>query len=108
MLSRWGHMRVRACLGREAFPSHFAGAPLVAQFSSLGGLDEGWVTAEFTGSLSAGKSAGGEACTFTVDPPPPTHTHTRPPSRTHAHTHANNSLPGDGVASRACLHYLNS
>ncbi|GAB4821749.1 hypothetical protein N2152v2_008795 [Parachlorella kessleri] len=55
MLSRWGHMRVRACLGREAFPSHFAGAPLVAQFSSLGGLDEGWVTAEFTGSLSAGK-----------------------------------------------------
>ncbi len=59
MLHSWGHMRVRGCLSKEAFPASFAGAPLAAQFSSLGSLDEGWLGQEFVGSLSAGRCDGG-------------------------------------------------
>lgn len=42
-MHQWGHLRLRALLNREApFPAAFAGAPLAAQFSSLGSLDEPW------------------------------------------------------------------
>lgn len=38
-----GHMRLRAILNREpAFPSAFKGAPVIAQFSSLGSIDDKW------------------------------------------------------------------
>lgn len=53
-------MRLRACLNKEEFPSGSAGSPLVAQFSSLGSLDEKWLGGEFTASLSAGRGGGGE------------------------------------------------
>ena len=53
-LKKYGHLRVQSLLAREAFPPHFQGSPLLAQFSSLGSLDERWLTNEFRGSLSAG------------------------------------------------------
>lgn len=38
-----GHMRLRAILNREPpFPSDFKGAPIIAQFSSLGSIEEKW------------------------------------------------------------------
>lgn len=66
-LRTYGHLRVQSLLAREKFPSHFQRAPLIAQFSSLGSLDERWLTNEFRGSLSAGlTSSGGE---LALDPP---------------------------------------
>ena len=53
-------MRLRAALNREEFGVQFAGAPLFAQFSSLGSLDARWVEEEFRVSLSAGRHSGGE------------------------------------------------
>lgn len=54
--ARWGHLRLRALLSREPpFPSAFRGASLVAQFSSLGSLDEKWLNEEFSVSLAAGR-----------------------------------------------------
>lgn len=61
-LHSWGHLRLRACLGKEEFPAAFAGAPLVAQFSSLGSLDAKWLEGEFRASLSAGRAPGGAGC----------------------------------------------
>ncbi|KAL0031162.1 hypothetical protein WJX77_006853 [Trebouxia sp. C0004] len=58
-LKKYGHLRVQALLARETFPAHFQGAPLVAQFSSLGSLDERWLSKEFRVSLSAGLSSAG-------------------------------------------------
>lgn len=38
-----GHMRLRAILNREPpFPSAFKGAPVIAQFSSLGSIEDKW------------------------------------------------------------------
>ena len=60
-LKKYGHLRVQALLAREKFPAHFQGAPLLAQFSSLGSLDERWLSNEFRASLAAGHSStGGE------------------------------------------------
>ena len=36
--SRWGHMTMQKALGEEAFDEWFAGAKLVCQCSSIGGL----------------------------------------------------------------------
>ena len=58
-LKKYGHLRVQSLLARESFPPHFQGSPLIAQFSSLGSLDERWLTNEFRGSLSAGLSTTG-------------------------------------------------
>ncbi|KAL3157421.1 hypothetical protein ABBQ32_011893 [Trebouxia sp. C0010 RCD-2024] len=58
-LRTYGHLRVQSLLAREKFPSHFQRAPLIAQFSSLGSLDERWLTNEFRGSLSAGLTSSG-------------------------------------------------
>lgn len=55
-LKKYGHLRVQALLAREKFPPHFEGAPLVAQFSSLGSLDEKWLSQEFRNSLTAGQT----------------------------------------------------
>ena len=58
-LKKYGHLRVHSLLARERFPPHFQGSPLIAQFSSLGSLDERWLTNEFRGSLSAGLTTTG-------------------------------------------------
>ena len=66
-LKKYGHLRVQALLARETFPAHFQGTPLVAQFSSLGSLDERWLSNEFRVSLSAGlSSSGGESLSLFV------------------------------------------
>lgn len=42
----WGHRRLRRLLHAEPpFPAAFRGAPLVSQYSSLGGLDQKWCVA---------------------------------------------------------------
>lgn len=53
-------MRVRDILQNEKFDEKFNGAPIACQFSSIGSLDEKWLTNEFIGSLSQGQSANGE------------------------------------------------
>ncbi|PRW59620.1 tyrosyl-DNA phosphodiesterase 1 [Chlorella sorokiniana] len=59
-MHKWGHMRLRAILNREPpFPSAFKGAPVVAQFSSLGSIEDKWLREEFLVSLSAGRSGDG-------------------------------------------------
>ena len=42
-MKRYGHMRVRELLRREAFPGDFQHAPLVAQFSSMGSVNTKWL-----------------------------------------------------------------
>ncbi|KAK9811236.1 hypothetical protein WJX72_000407 [[Myrmecia] bisecta] len=59
-LNQYGHLRVRDLLGREAFDDSFQHAPIAAQFSSLGSLDEKWLPNEFRGSLSAGTCSAGK------------------------------------------------
>ncbi|KAG9140509.1 hypothetical protein Leryth_023021 [Lithospermum erythrorhizon] len=54
-LKKWGHMKLRTVLQECTFDSVFQKSPLVYQFSSLGSLDEKWMT-ELTASLSAGVS----------------------------------------------------
>ncbi|KAI3435989.1 hypothetical protein D9Q98_002047 [Chlorella vulgaris] len=57
---KWGHPRLRALLNREPpFPPAFNGAPLVAQYSSMGSVDEAWLTGEFRESLAAGRCGDG-------------------------------------------------
>ena len=59
-MHKWGHLRLRAILNREPpFPTAFRGAPLAAQFSSLGSFDERWLTEEFGASMAAGRCGGG-------------------------------------------------
>ena len=58
-MNKWGHMRLRALLAAETFPSGMRGAPLAAQFSSMGSLDDKWVQQEFLPTLSAGRAEGG-------------------------------------------------
>ena len=53
-----GHLRVRKLLQQRTFPAAYEGAPLVAQYSSVGSLSEPWL-AEFGSSLSAGRSSSG-------------------------------------------------
>ncbi len=56
----FGHMRLRTVLQDQQLPRSFSGAPVVAQFSSLGSTDGKWMD-EFKDSLSAGKhGAAGE------------------------------------------------
>ena len=55
-MRHWGHMRMRALLEKEVFPAKFKGSPLVAQYSSTGGVSEKWL-AEFTQSLCGGRCA---------------------------------------------------
>nr|GLL28779.1 tyrosyl-DNA phosphodiesterase 1 [Ipomoea trifida] len=54
-LKKWGHMKLRTVLQECTFSKEFQKSPLVYQFSSLGSLDEKWMT-EFASSLSAGQS----------------------------------------------------
>lgn len=63
-MHKWGHMRLRALLNREPpFPEAFRQAPLAAQYSSLGSLDDAWLTGELRASLAAGRCGdGGGAC----------------------------------------------
>lgn len=70
MINRFGHMKLRRCLAAERFPSAFAAAPVVAQYSSVGSLNEAWLLGtgnpgayefSFLKSLSAGRHAGGES-----------------------------------------------
>ena len=55
---QFGHMRLRALLAREAFDPVFRGAPLLAQFSSMGSLTGAWLD-ELRASLAAGRVEGG-------------------------------------------------
>ncbi|KAF8669111.1 hypothetical protein HU200_051435 [Digitaria exilis] len=57
-VKKWGHMKLRSVLEECMFEKQFSQSPLIYQFSSLGSLDEKWMS-EFTHSLSAGKSDDG-------------------------------------------------
>ncbi|OEL28790.1 Tyrosyl-DNA phosphodiesterase 1 [Dichanthelium oligosanthes] len=57
-IKKWGHMKLRSVLEECVFEKQFCKSPLIYQFSSLGSLDEKWMS-EFTYSLSAGKSDDG-------------------------------------------------
>ncbi|CAN4109750.1 unnamed protein product [Withania somnifera] len=52
-LRKWGHMKLRTILQECTFSEEFQKSPLIYQFSSLGSLDEKWMT-EFASSMSAG------------------------------------------------------
>ena len=67
-LHKWGHIRMRAVLCQEAFPARFRGAPLAAQMSSLGLLNERWLVREFRYSLAAGLCEGGTGEEQVLDP----------------------------------------
>ncbi|XP_014520570.1 tyrosyl-DNA phosphodiesterase 1 [Vigna radiata var. radiata] len=54
-LKKWGHMKLRSILQECTFDEEFKKSPLVYQFSSLGSLDEKWMT-ELASSMSAGLS----------------------------------------------------
>ncbi|KQK15923.1 tyrosyl-DNA phosphodiesterase 1 [Brachypodium distachyon] len=57
-IKKWGHMKLRSVLEGCVFEKQFCKSPLIYQFSSLGSLDEKWMT-EFACSLSAGKADDG-------------------------------------------------
>ncbi|XP_047938783.1 tyrosyl-DNA phosphodiesterase 1 isoform X1 [Salvia hispanica] len=52
-LSKWGHMKLRTVLQECTFENQFEKSNLIYQFSSLGSLDEKWMT-ELAFSMSAG------------------------------------------------------
>ncbi|KAL7130225.1 hypothetical protein ABFS83_13G120100 [Erythranthe nasuta] len=52
-LRKWGHMKLRTVLQECTFEKQFEKSPLIYQFSSLGSVDEKWVT-ELATSMSAG------------------------------------------------------
>ncbi|CAM6010721.1 unnamed protein product [Sphagnum balticum] len=54
-LSKWGHMKLRKVLQEQSFEQEFKGAPIVYQFSSLGSLDEKWLS-ELAASMQAGST----------------------------------------------------
>uniref|UniRef100_A0A2P2JIM7 FHA domain-containing protein n=1 Tax=Rhizophora mucronata TaxID=61149 RepID=A0A2P2JIM7_RHIMU len=54
-LKKWGHMKLRSILQEFTFEDEFIKSPLVYQFSSLGSLDEKWMT-ELATSMSSGCS----------------------------------------------------
>uniref|UniRef100_A0A7N0UE80 FHA domain-containing protein n=1 Tax=Kalanchoe fedtschenkoi TaxID=63787 RepID=A0A7N0UE80_KALFE len=54
-MKKWGHMKLRTVLQECKFPKKFQKSPLVYQFSSLGSLDEKWMT-ELASSMSSGVS----------------------------------------------------
>ncbi|KAH8956501.1 hypothetical protein BDL97_07G041900 [Sphagnum fallax] len=54
-LSKWGHMKLRKVLQEQSFEQEFKGAPIVYQFSSLGSLDEKWLS-ELAESMQAGST----------------------------------------------------
>ncbi|CAI0468154.1 unnamed protein product [Linum tenue] len=54
-LKKWGHMKLRTVLQECTFDKEFKSSPLVYQFSSLGSLDEKWMT-ELATSMSSGVS----------------------------------------------------
>ncbi|CAL9055894.1 unnamed protein product [Musa banksii] len=55
-LNKWGHMKLRSVLGNCIFDKEFCKSPLIYQFSSLGSLDEKWLS-ELTVSMSSGVSS---------------------------------------------------
>ncbi|PWA63245.1 tyrosyl-DNA phosphodiesterase [Artemisia annua] len=54
-IKKWGHMKLRSVLQECVFDKEFQNSPLIYQFSSLGSLDEKWMT-EFAFSMSSGVS----------------------------------------------------
>ncbi|CAN0913576.1 Tyrosyl-DNA phosphodiesterase 1 [Linum grandiflorum] len=54
-MKKWGHMKLKAILQECVFDKEFKSSPLVYQFSSLGSLDEKWMT-ELATSMSSGVS----------------------------------------------------
>ncbi|CAO2842603.1 unnamed protein product [Amaranthus hypochondriacus] len=55
-LKKWGHMKLRSVLEKCTFEEQFRKSPLVYQFSSLGSLDEKWMS-ELRTSMSSGVCA---------------------------------------------------
>ncbi|XP_074270032.1 tyrosyl-DNA phosphodiesterase 1 [Silene latifolia] len=55
-LRKWGHMKLRSVLEQCTFDKEFKRSPLIYQFSSLGSLDEKWMT-ELRSSMSSGMAA---------------------------------------------------
>lgn len=58
-LHKYGHMALRRLLNRSRFPIKFVKAPIIAQFSSIGSVDNAWLTDEFRVSLAAGLTTTG-------------------------------------------------
>lgn len=58
-MHKYGHMLLRSLLGRQRFDMTFRGAPIVAQFSSLGSLTGAWLS-EIRESLTAGSYSSGD------------------------------------------------
>ncbi|CAI9259257.1 unnamed protein product [Lactuca saligna] len=54
-IKKWGHMKLRSILQDCVFDKEFQNSPLIYQFSSLGSLDEKWMS-EFAFSMSSGVS----------------------------------------------------
>ncbi|CAN0913571.1 Tyrosyl-DNA phosphodiesterase 1 [Linum grandiflorum] len=54
-MKKWGHMKLKAILQECVFDKEFKSSLLVYQFSSLGSLDEKWMT-ELATSMSSGVS----------------------------------------------------
>lgn len=59
-MASYGHLKLRQALDGEPFDPKFAGAPILAQFSSVGNLSVKWLQA-FADSLSGGRVRGGGA-----------------------------------------------
>jgi tyrosyl-DNA phosphodiesterase-1 len=57
-MASWGHLKLRRVLESEPFHPKFAGAPILAQYSSVGSLSLNWLNA-FAASMSAGRIRGG-------------------------------------------------
>lgn len=53
--SRWGLPAVRNCLGREEISESFSNSSICCQASSMGSLDEAYLSQELCGALSASK-----------------------------------------------------
>ena len=57
-----GHLALRKALQKETIDPIFCGAPVFAQFSSLGALDDKWLHKEFQGTaLCAGRYQASES-----------------------------------------------
>ncbi|CAN1319058.1 Tyrosyl-DNA phosphodiesterase 1, partial [Linum perenne] len=52
-MKKWGHLKLKAILQECVFDKEFKSSPLIYQFSSLGSLDEKWMT-ELATSMSSG------------------------------------------------------
>ena len=67
-LHAYGHMAVRRVLSQERFADGFAMAPMVAQSSSLGSIDEEWLRQFRSQPGRRHRTASGESGTYNAVP----------------------------------------